>query len=1222
MTPNEPHEDVIDLMNSPLFESRLSYIIGSALDEKDLLNARADVAKAIFFISDSQADYDTSTCEDAATVLRTLSIINFNPDLECFVEVLNEHDKRTLEDCHADVVLCLDDYKFTLQARNSICMGLSTLCENLFNSFSSDGNVTVRSSTHWLVEYQHGLGMEMYYVNIDAIFFSMVNSSCSLLVECLYLEFGIMLIGVSRTSDHSVHMNPRNYERKFPSLREYYTQYSVGIVIAPDYNDVLMMQYTLTDRRCIDLILKKLSDAENRFTTRNAQALYTGGKNHEKKTLENLRQISMYSGMEVDPQINEHERAKVLSTLVRSQKYFDNKYSLKKCYQRANTRKTGTNKNLRKSVSMQSTNNAFESDSSSGDDMDNFLGYIDDDDDDDFSDVSAAGEGGDVSENSVSSMSTPAKSPMSNNNSISYTFCTRSHTEADKHHWSAKGGNTVTKSLQAALLSPTPSPTVCAASSFQPPTPTSVRTSRKAFISLSPVKSTRIRSEDAKRELEREVTESETETKTETERLNVNAWLSADIVKNKNGDDAVNTLTKRQQRLSKFGGAARKVTAMLKADDVWGDAVSIVKTVHAINLHAGAEETMDEPSFQNFPTITPLQRQIMQMKSNKKHNKYDSRSTGVRRRLKRVTSSAKLKQQSSRGSDADTDTDVDVKPVLKKGDSKNLAATLKSFQANQQNSFNRQASGDALHKLRSHGASSSEDEQSGKPAVKRNKVNLTVDTNINRRDRFQTKGAYSSIGGGTSGSEGEKDNKASRLRSFHKATSSVSSADSIDLLPSRVLAVDIGEIIGAGASPSVKRTLSKSKSKDITLTPQIHKFLRPDSFEEKNVSAMGNAVKDVDKMDEAAARVHCREKHPSLEIKNASALREHVIVLGCLDFLIKFVKALRKSNLSTHENYHSILIVSETEPDDWGYIKKNYKDVFFLRRSTKSDQDLLYMNLRNASSITMFGSRTRETLDEATNIDSMALFLYLGLERKIPSHVNITVEIFRPSSVGVINSAINHNQTVLGGGGIGTLATGISRKGTFASGKGLKIGGNDHKSFYVFPTLFDSSEGDDDDGDDDDGDDKDKKCPSKLDDQDFAFKPRMKSYRQEHKIFPLNISAQSPGRMSPGWRGGILSPNNSPHSSTRISQPDSDRTTGMSKQDGGRNAGRARLSVAGMTAVDSKVLMNSPAVKQGNQTLTFWGSADTHHVMPVFAAGRAFVPTAFDSIFIQVSRSA
>ena len=53
--------------------------------------------------------------DDAATVLRTLSATNFNPTLECLVQVLKPEDRDILKDSEVDVILCLDEYKTCLQ---------------------------------------------------------------------------------------------------------------------------------------------------------------------------------------------------------------------------------------------------------------------------------------------------------------------------------------------------------------------------------------------------------------------------------------------------------------------------------------------------------------------------------------------------------------------------------------------------------------------------------------------------------------------------------------------------------------------------------------------------------------------------------------------------------------------------------------------------------------------------------------------------------------------------------------------------------------------------------------------------------------------------------------------------------------------------------------------------------------------------------------------------
>jgi len=1124
MTPQEPHDDVVDLMNSPLFDSRLTYIIGSALDEKDLLKARADVASAIFFISDSQADSDQSTCEDAATVLRTLSIINYNPDLECFVEVLNEHDKRTLEDCHADVVLCLDDYKFALQARNSICMGLSTLCENLFNSFS-DTYEDFGRKDHWMAEYTHGLGMEVYYFNIDYAFFTTMNYNWAILVECIYVEFGLLLIGVTRPSDHAVNMNPRNYEHKYPSMREYYKDFNVGIVIAPDYNDVLVMQYALSDMKCKYLMLNKLRDAEIHFTTRNA-SVFDPSKGRQNRSLDIIRQVSSLSAT-VDSEnmtVDHVEHAKVLSSLMRTQRYFDIKYSLRKCYQqKSSTSKAGSIQiSLQKSPSITSTGQ-IDSDSDSGRDMDEFLGYIDED-------VTTTSRRAFDNEADLDSEEDDDVRGISSLDSISST------------------GNTVhSKNSDSSIVSESD----CAeGSSTQSSAPTT-RRHRNTLIAVSTGGPSSAKEE--------------THDPFKTGGHNLN-----ELVKIHQAETNLEE-KKNIKALAKFGGAARKVTHMVK-DDMWCNAIAA--------LNSPDEYTPSEFGLLDMPKITPLQRQIMQSKRKKKG--VDTRISPTRTgRMVKLSSQIDMRaslalpddgvKRTPSKSPVQTSRNTNPNP-LDRPNSGNLADTLKKFQATKQKSFGRSNSR-TLHRLKSSDFSSIE-------PLEKSSDKITLLSNpppLSKRERiksFESKGSrgsgvFSTLADGTTQRSDAAETKdkaiAHKLKKIHRALSTASSGRHDD-----VVEVDVGELMGV-LSPAVKRTLSRSKSKAIADT-KTGKLLRADSFEDKIASGGANAE---EKQLKRAYRMPGEEMEHSSEISNARLLMNHVIVLGCMTHITKFVKVLRKSSLGTHKNFHSILIVSEDEPEEWSHIQKNYRGVYFMRRASVTDQDFLFMNLRSATSVTVLGSRDRETLDEATNIDSKVLFKYLAIQRKIPAHVSITVEIYRPSSVGVINSAISHHK-VISSANIGVQSTGISRKQNSDKQGGLKIAGNDKASFHRYTSAFLKL----DESDDEDEDDK-----SIKENNDGV--DRRRSLFHGEKIAHLSSTAYQKNVAV----GGAV-PSKKPR-------------------------GNRRLSVSGMAPLPDDEEDTSPAQSRGNRALNFWGSMDTHHVMPVFAAGRAFVPTAFDAIFIQ-----
>ena len=64
------------LIMSPTFDSRVTYLIGSALSMEDLQKARADVAAAMIFLCNTDVESSSAKLDDAATVLRTLSVGN------------------------------------------------------------------------------------------------------------------------------------------------------------------------------------------------------------------------------------------------------------------------------------------------------------------------------------------------------------------------------------------------------------------------------------------------------------------------------------------------------------------------------------------------------------------------------------------------------------------------------------------------------------------------------------------------------------------------------------------------------------------------------------------------------------------------------------------------------------------------------------------------------------------------------------------------------------------------------------------------------------------------------------------------------------------------------------------------------------------------------------------------------------------------------------------
>jgi Calcium-activated BK potassium channel alpha subunit/TrkA-N domain/Ion channel len=263
LCPAEPCEDIKAMMQSVDFGNLVSYLVGSALSMDDLKKAGVHYAKAVFFMCNPYVDRDEAKLEDAANILRALSMTNFNPSLECYVQLLTKGDRDVMKNWNVDVVLCLDEYRTAMQARNATCPGLSTMIENLFITF---GNLASAGeddegigSGDWSEEYTHGAEMEVYYIKLGRRYMESLSYIWSLMVEGIYLEFGIMMIGVCSPENHAMVLNPTIVEMKeAEDGAEFFDELYMGVLICDDYEEAARVERALEDEMAIRRILSKL----------------------------------------------------------------------------------------------------------------------------------------------------------------------------------------------------------------------------------------------------------------------------------------------------------------------------------------------------------------------------------------------------------------------------------------------------------------------------------------------------------------------------------------------------------------------------------------------------------------------------------------------------------------------------------------------------------------------------------------------------------------------------------------------------------------------------------------------------------------------------------------------------------------------------------------------------------------------------------------------------
>lgn len=269
LSPEEPTEEVRSVLVSPNYDTRVTYLIGTPLSIEDLQRAQVRSASAVFFLSNIEAKEEESQADGTATVLRTLAVSDYGPNIQCLIEVINKRDSDILKGSDVDIVLCVDEFKTLVLARNARCPGLSTFIDNLFRT--SGGQSFDSSQEHWKEAYHIGQNMETYYIPISFLFLDALNYHWCLIVEAIYLEFSCMLIGVFETSEGNVYLNANSIDLKpgFDKQNMY-----AGILIAPDQSTASHIAKSLNENATIDRIYSKLLEAESKFGVRHRPKRY------------------------------------------------------------------------------------------------------------------------------------------------------------------------------------------------------------------------------------------------------------------------------------------------------------------------------------------------------------------------------------------------------------------------------------------------------------------------------------------------------------------------------------------------------------------------------------------------------------------------------------------------------------------------------------------------------------------------------------------------------------------------------------------------------------------------------------------------------------------------------------------------------------------------------------------------------------------------------------
>lgn len=179
--------------------TQVEFFQGSVMSSKDLQRAALESADACLVLSNKYCcDPDA---EDAANIMRVISIKNYCAEIKVIIQLMQYHNKAYLLNIpswdwkRGDDAVCLAELKLGFLAQSCLSPGFSTLLANLFTmrSFKDDGN-----QPRWLSEYMEGAGMEMYTEYLSPAFEGMSFPEAA---EFCFVKLNLLLIAVEVKSE-------------------------------------------------------------------------------------------------------------------------------------------------------------------------------------------------------------------------------------------------------------------------------------------------------------------------------------------------------------------------------------------------------------------------------------------------------------------------------------------------------------------------------------------------------------------------------------------------------------------------------------------------------------------------------------------------------------------------------------------------------------------------------------------------------------------------------------------------------------------------------------------------------------------------------------------------------------------------------------------------------------------------------------------------------------
>ncbi|XP_063691670.1 calcium-activated potassium channel subunit alpha-1-like isoform X7 [Bolinopsis microptera] len=217
----------------------VQYFEGSALNHNDLRRVQLEHSDAVILLCNKDSD-DTKS-EDAATILRAISVKNYCSKARLIMQLLNYKSKSFLQTIpnwdpinYRDENICISEFMYGLVAQSCLCPGFSTLMINLISTRSYiPGNEKTNENLDWKSDYAYGCDHEIYTVMISSDFNGMTFPEAA---EICYKQLNLLMIAVENFDNSGLAINP--LPDQFTIRKE-----CLGYFIASSYKDVCRARF-------------------------------------------------------------------------------------------------------------------------------------------------------------------------------------------------------------------------------------------------------------------------------------------------------------------------------------------------------------------------------------------------------------------------------------------------------------------------------------------------------------------------------------------------------------------------------------------------------------------------------------------------------------------------------------------------------------------------------------------------------------------------------------------------------------------------------------------------------------------------------------------------------------------------------------------------------------------------------------------------------------------